>query len=144
MQTPKFLSAGSLYGHLVSSPQFKCPRRPFMFPQKYHVSVSNMLSKSLKYKTNSNINFRGLGWVRAPTKFWVKGFILRHKYHAPNFYQKIPSMLQLYKNAKTNNNITGYHVVSRPVISVFSDVQRVYRCPKGQEVYLPHHSKFLS
>ena len=31
---------------------------------------------------------------------------------------------------KTNNNIAGYHLVSRRVISTPSDVQRVYRCPK--------------
>ena len=44
----KVLSAGSLCGPLVPSPQSKCPKRTFMLPQKYHVSVSNMLSKPLK------------------------------------------------------------------------------------------------
>ena len=37
-------SAGSLCGPLVSSPQSKCPKRTFILPQKYQVSVSNMLS----------------------------------------------------------------------------------------------------
>ena len=41
----KVLSAGSQCGPLVPSPQFKCPKRTFMLPQKYHVSTSNMLSK---------------------------------------------------------------------------------------------------
>ena len=44
----KVLSAGSLCGPLVPSPQSKCPKRTFMLPQKYHASVSNMLSKPLK------------------------------------------------------------------------------------------------
>ena len=49
------LSAGSLCGPLVSSPQSKCPKRAFMLPQKYHVSVSNMLSKPLKcFMENEN------------------------------------------------------------------------------------------
>ena len=38
-------------------------------------------------------------------------------------------MLQLTKNAETNN-IAGYHLVSRRVISTLLDVQHVYRCPK--------------
>ena len=40
----KVLSAGSLCGRLVPSPQSICPKRTFMLPQKYHASVSNMLS----------------------------------------------------------------------------------------------------
>ena len=51
----KVLSAGSLCGPLVPSPQSKCPKRTFMLPQKYHVSVSNMLSKPLKcFMENEN------------------------------------------------------------------------------------------
>ena len=38
------LSAGSLCGPLVSSPQSICPKRTFILPQKCHASVSNMLS----------------------------------------------------------------------------------------------------
>ena len=45
----KVLSAGSLCGPLVPIPEFECPKRTFMLPQKYHVSISNMLSKLLKY-----------------------------------------------------------------------------------------------
>ena len=45
----KVLSAGSLCGPLVPIPEFECPKRTLMLPQKYHVSVSNMLSKLLKY-----------------------------------------------------------------------------------------------
>ena len=36
-------------------------------------------------------------------------------------------ILTLTENAKTNNNIAGYHLVSRSVISTPSDVQLVYR-----------------
>ena len=34
------------------------------------------------------------------------------------------------EKAKTNNNIVGYHLVSRRVISTSSGVQLVCRCPK--------------
>ena len=40
----KVLSAGSLCGPLVPSPQSKCPKRTFILPQRYHASDSNMLS----------------------------------------------------------------------------------------------------
>ena len=81
------LSAGSLCGPSVSSPQSKCPKRTtFILTQKYHVSVSNMLSKQLKcsWKMKTNINFRGQTWP--PAKCWFKSFILPHEYHASNFY----------------------------------------------------------
>ena len=85
----KVLSAGSLYWPLVPSPQSKCHTRTCMLPQKYHISVSIVLSKPLKcFMEDENINFRGQTWVRPPAKCWVKGFILPHKYHAPNFYQR--------------------------------------------------------
>ena len=38
--------------------------------------------------------------------------------------------LYLTKNAKTNNDIADFHLVSRRVISPSSDVHHVYRCPK--------------
>ena len=43
---------------------------------------------NISCKTKTHINFKGQDWVRPPTKFWVKGLILPHKYHAPNFYQR--------------------------------------------------------
>ena len=49
------LSAGSLYQPLVPSTQSKCPKKTSMLPQKYHVSVSHMLSKQLKcFMENEN------------------------------------------------------------------------------------------
>ena len=39
-------------------------------------------------------------------------------------------ILQETVNAKTNNNIVGYHLVSCLVMPTPSDVQRVYRSPK--------------
>ena len=39
-------------------------------------------------------------------------------------------ILEEIENAKTNNNIVSYHLVSRRVISTLLDVQRVYRCPE--------------
>ena len=47
------LSARSLCGSLVPSPRFKCPKRTFVLPQKYHISVSNMLPKQLKCFTEN-------------------------------------------------------------------------------------------
>ena len=40
----KAVSAGSLYGPFVPSPQSKCSKRTFILPQKYHALVSNMVS----------------------------------------------------------------------------------------------------
>ena len=40
-------------------------------------------------------------------------------------------ILKVTKNAKTKNNIVGYHLVSRRVILTLSDVQRVSKCPKS-------------
>ena len=34
-----------------------------------------------------------------PIKYWVKGFILPHMYHNPNFYED-SGLLQLTKNSK--------------------------------------------
>ena len=48
----------------------------------------------------------------------------------PKISTEDSGILQLTKNAKTNNNTAGYHLVSRRVISAPSDVHRVYRCPK--------------
>ena len=48
----------------------------------------------------------------------------------PQISTKDSVILQLTKNVQTNNNIAGYHLVSRRVISTPLDVQRVYRCPK--------------
>ena len=92
---------------------------------KFQICYHSNLNVSQKTKTNKK--FRGQAWVRPSAKCWVKGFVLPHKYHVPNFYQRF--WYALTKNTKTNNNIAGYHLVSRPVISVPSDVQRVYRCP---------------
>ena len=41
---------------------------------------------------------------------------------------KDSGIVYLTKNSKTNNNIAGYHLVSRRVISPPLDVQCVYRC----------------
>ena len=54
-RTKNVLSAGSLCGPLVPIPQSKCPKRTFMLPQKYRVSVWNMLSTPLKcFMENEN------------------------------------------------------------------------------------------
>ena len=45
-------------------------------------------------------------------------------------------IFQLTKNAKTNNNVAGDHLVSLCVICTPSDVQLLYRCPKGPFILL--------
>ena len=84
----KVLSAGSLCGRLVPSPQSKCPKKTFVLPKKNHVSVSNMLSKPLKCLMENENWHKFQGPNLGPAKCWFKGFILPHKYHAPNFYQR--------------------------------------------------------
>ena len=84
IQRPKkTLSAGSLCGPLVPSPQSKCPKRTFILPR-------NMLSSQLKcFIENENKHrFQGPILGQTPAKCWVKGFILPHKYHDPNFYRR--------------------------------------------------------
>ena len=88
--TPKnVLSAWSLCGSLVPSPHSKCPKRTFMLPKSImpQLQICYQSQWNVSCKTKNNINFMGQAWVRPPAKFWVKGFILPHKYHAPNFYQ---------------------------------------------------------
>ena len=67
-RTKNVLSAGSLCGLLVPSPQSKCPKRTFMLPQKYHASVWNMLSKPLKcFMENENEHkFQGPNLAQDP------------------------------------------------------------------------------
>ena len=48
----------------------------------------------------------------------------------PQISTEDSGILQLTKNAKTNNNTAGYHLVSLREISTPSDAQLVYRCPK--------------
>ena len=69
---------------------YRCFKRTFILPQKYHVSVSNMLLTLLKcvIKKKTNINFRSQIWYCHPAKCWVKDFILPHRFHAPNFYRR--------------------------------------------------------
>ena len=51
-------------------------------------------------------------------------------------------IFQLTENAKFNNYIAGYHLVSRRVMSAPSDGQRVYRCPKRTFILPPKISYF--
>ena len=48
----------------------------------------------------------------------------------PQISTEDSGILQLTKNAKTNNTIAGYYLISRRVIFTPADVQLVYRCPK--------------
>ena len=89
-RTNKVLSAGSLCESLVPSPQSKCPKRTFILPQKYHASVLNCYHShvNVSQKTKTNIDFMNENWVRPTVKCQIKGYILLHKFHAPNFYRR--------------------------------------------------------
>ena len=71
----KVLPTGSLCGPLVPSPLSKCPKRTFMLPQKYHVSVSNMLSKPLKYfmENENEHKFQRPNLGQTPCEVLVQG-----------------------------------------------------------------------
>ena len=61
-----------------------------MLLKKDHASLSNTLTKPLKsFVENENWHkFQGPNLGQTPAKFWVKGFILTHKYYALDIYQR--------------------------------------------------------
>ena len=129
-----YLSAGSLCRPLVPNPQSKCPKRTFMLPQKYHVSVSNMLSKPLKcfMESENEHKFQGPNLSKTPCKVLVQRFLSI----MPQISTKDSDILfQLTKNAKTNNNIVCYHLVSRCVISTPQMFSVCIDAPKGPSYY---------
>ena len=84
---------------------------------------------NVSQKTKTNTNFRGEAWFR-PQQIALSRALCYPICTMPQISTKDSGILQLTKNAKTNNNIAGYHLVSRRVISATSDVQCVYRSPK--------------
>ena len=83
------LSAGSLCGSLVPSFQSKYIKRTFMLPKSI-IFQSQICYKSqwnISCKTISIIHFRGQTGSEPLQRSGVKGFILPHKCHVPNFYQ---------------------------------------------------------
>ena len=127
MQTQKPLSAGSLCRPLVSSPLSKGPKRTFILHQKYHASVSNKLSQPVKcfIERKTNINFKSQTWIRTTQSGGTRALFYPISI-IPQIATEDSGILQLTKNAKTNNKIAGYHLVSHRVISTPSDVQRVF------------------
>ena len=71
-------------------PNLNTPKGPPCYPKsimlQFQICYQSHLNVSQNTKTN--INFRGQAWVRHPAKCWVKGFMLPHKHHAPNFYRR--------------------------------------------------------
>ena len=104
---------------------------PSYYPQsimlQFQICYYNHLNDSQKTKTN--INFRGQAWVRP-----LQSAKSRSLFYPISLLSQISTkdygILQLTRNAKTNNNIAGHHLVSRRVISTASDVQRVYKYSK--------------
>ena len=79
-------------GHsVVPFPNLNAPKGPSHHPKsimpQFQICYHSHLNVSWKMKTN--ISFRGQAWVRPSTKCWVKGFILPHRCHAPNFYRRL-------------------------------------------------------
>ena len=62
----------------------------------------------------------------------------------PQISTKDSGILYLTKNAKTNNNVAGYHLVSGHVISTPSDVQHVYGCCKRTFVLPQKYNVLIS
>ena len=78
-RSKKVLSAGSLCP--VSS--LNAPKWPSCYPK------SIMFQFQICYQSHWNVSWKASQtWVRPSTKCWFKGFILSHKYHAPNIYQR--------------------------------------------------------
>ena len=59
----------------------------------------------------------------------------------PQISSEDSGILQLTENAKTNNRIAGYHLVSRHVISTPSDFNLCIDAPKRPSYYLPSKKK---
>ena len=70
----KVLSAGSLCGPLVPIPEFECPKRTLMLPQKYHIQFpicyQSYWNISWKRKTNK---FQGPNMGQTPCKVLGQG-----------------------------------------------------------------------
>ena len=146
MHTQKrFVNWVTVRAFRVQPPVEMPPKGPSCYPKSFMLQFHRYYQShwNVSYKTKTNINFRSQAWFRPPTKCWVKGFVLPHKYHALNFYQRYWHSLA-NKNAKTNSNVVGHHLVSRRVISTPSDVQRVYRCPKRTFTLPPKYNVSVS
>ena len=92
----KVLPVGSLCWPLVPNPQSKCPQKePSYYPKSIMLQLQICYHSHLNasQRTKTNIDFRGQVWVRPLAKYWVKGFILPHKYHPPNFYRRFSHTL---------------------------------------------------
>ena len=84
---------------------------------------------NVSQETKTNINFRAKPGSDSLQNAGSKALFYPISI-MPQISTEDSGILQLIKNEKTNNNITGYHLVSRRVISATSDVQCVYRSPK--------------
>ena len=130
----KVLSDGLPWAPLVPSLQSRSLKGTFILPQKYHASISNIFSQPLvsfiQIESQNKFLRSSLSQTLPPLQISGSRILFYPIRIMPQISTEDSGMLQLTKNAKTNNNIVGYHLVSRRVISTLSDVQHVYGCPK--------------
>ena len=69
------------------------------------------------HKKRKLTNSRSQIWYWHPAKFWIKDFILPHRYHAPSFYRRFCHTLVNWK-CKTSDNIVGCYLVNGYVICI--------------------------
>ena len=93
---------------------FWCPKRTFILPPKYRVSVLHMLSQNLCY-LKTNINFRAQAWNRPPHSVGSRDLFYSITI-MPNIFSEDPGNLKHPKNVKSINNTMGSHLVSCRVI----------------------------
>ena len=79
---------------------------------------------NVSQKTKTTINLRGQAWVIPLQSAGLRALLYPISI-MPKIFMEDSGILSLTKNAKTNNNIAGYHLTSCRVISATSDVQCV-------------------
>ena len=120
----KFCQLGHNVGLQCPVPSLNAPKGPSCYRKSimFQLQICCQSHRDVSWKTKANINFKGQNWVRPPCK--VLGLFYPISI-MPQISIKDSGILQLTKNAKTDNNIAGYHVFSCRVISTYSDVQHL-------------------
>ena len=97
-----FCQLGHCAGLYCSVPSLNVPKGPSCYPQKYHVSVSNMLSYPLKcFMENENKHkFQGPNLSQTPCKVLVQGLYFTPRISCPKFLPKILTYFSFLKIQK--------------------------------------------
>ena len=99
-----FCRQGHSAGLQCPVPNPNAPKGSSQYPKSIVLQFQTCYHSHLNIsqKTKTNTNFRGQAWVRPRVKCWVKGFILSQSI-MPQISNEDSGVLQLTKNAKTNN-----------------------------------------